>query len=80
MKQLENHCVDCGLPCMGNTCPYRNVTVYYCDQCGEENAGYKIDGMDLCSSCAESYLDSAFHDLSLSEKVEALHIDMKDIE
>ena len=34
MKRLENWCVDCGLPCLGNRCPNRNVEVHYCDKCG----------------------------------------------
>jgi len=80
MKLLEDQCVGCGLPCMGNACPYKSVSVYYCDDCGEENAVFHMDGKDLCVDCAEKYLDSAFNDLSLSEKSEALQIDFNKIE
>ena len=52
-KKIENHCVDCGLPCIGNLCPFRNVSVYYCDECGDEGAEYKLDGNDLCEDCAK---------------------------
>ena len=36
MKRIENECVNCGLPCLGNSCPYKNVVHFYCDRCGEE--------------------------------------------
>ena len=39
-RRIENHCVDCGLPCLGSSCPYRNVPVDYCDDCGDEGAKY----------------------------------------
>lgn len=80
MKRLENHCVDCGLPCMGLACPYYYVPVYYCDECGEDGAVYHIEDQDLCAECAEHYLDSAFQDLSFTEKAEALHIDFSNTE
>jgi hypothetical protein len=52
MTKKEDHCVDCGLPCLGSSCPNRNVLVYYCDQCGEEIGElYEVDGKDLCESC-----------------------------
>ena len=34
--KVENHCVDCGIHCLGTSCPKRNVKVCYCDKCGEE--------------------------------------------
>lgn len=39
MRKIENHCCGCaapGYPCLGPTCPNRNVEVYYCDKCGGE--------------------------------------------
>lgn len=71
MREVENNCVDCGLPCLGSSCPHRNAVFYYCDICGEY-AEYKIDGKDLCDKCAEEYLNEIFEDLSASEKAEAL--------
>lgn len=51
MKKTENECVDCGLPCLGNSCPYRNVTRFYCDRCGEEDKLYCYDHEELCADC-----------------------------
>lgn len=51
MKVIENECVSCGLPCMGNACPYQNVPHYYCDRCGEETTLYHYDDDELCADC-----------------------------
>ena len=51
MKNTENECVSCGLPCRGNSCPYRNVTRFYCDYCGEEGKLYHYEGKELCKEC-----------------------------
>jgi formylmethanofuran dehydrogenase subunit E len=50
----ENHCVNCGLPCLGPSCPNRNVEVYYCDKCNEElphDKIYDVDDEELCEEC-----------------------------
>ena len=39
MIKYENHCCSCAVPaypCIGNSCPYMNVQVYYCDQREED--------------------------------------------
>ena len=54
MTKTENHCVDCGLPCLGSRCQNRNVKVCYCDKCNEEipyDAIYDVDGEELCEDC-----------------------------
>ena len=52
MKKIENECCDCGLPCLGSSCPNRNVVRYYCDECGDENETlYHFDGEELCRYC-----------------------------
>lgn len=56
MIRRENECVDCGLPCMGSSCPNRNVIRIYCDKCGEEGKIYHYDGEHLCISCIEESL------------------------
>lgn len=56
MRRLENDCVDCGMPCIGYSCPYRNVTHFYCDDCGEEEQLYEFDGEELCIDCIEKRL------------------------
>lgn len=54
MKKKTNECVGCkdiGLPCLGSSCPHRNVTRYYCDKCREEAVLYEYDGEELCKYC-----------------------------
>ncbi len=57
MRVTENECVDCGKPCMGNACPYRNVTRFYCDECKEEEPLYYYDGEELCIECIKDRLE-----------------------
>ena len=51
MKKIENECVGCGLPCLGDGCPNRNVARFYCDECEEEEKLYHYDGKELCEDC-----------------------------
>lgn len=52
MLRYENECVDCGRPCLGRTCQYRNVPHIYCDGCGgEESEMFAYDGEDYCRDC-----------------------------
>lgn len=51
MKTIENGCVDCGLPCLGDACPHRNEVHYYCDDCKEEAELYQYDDKELCAGC-----------------------------
>lgn len=57
MQRIENDCVGCDLPCLGDACRYRNVTHYYCDKCGEEAQLYDFDCQELCIDCIEKMLD-----------------------
>ncbi len=70
MTRTENECVDCGLPCIGNACSYRNVERTYCDKCGDEigEDGFKIDGSDICGACADTIIDEVVNELSSKEK------------
>ena len=54
MYKIENQCVSCGLPCLGSACCYQNVRVFYCDQCRDKGADYRIDGEDYCEDCAKN--------------------------
>lgn len=56
MKKVQNDCVDCGLPCLGHSCPYQNVTHFYCDECGDEAPLYYYDDQELCIDCIERRL------------------------
>lgn len=82
MRKYENQCVGCpeGMGCIGSSCPYVNVAIDCCDECGSENAEYRIDGDDLCEDCAKKYLKSTFDDLSLSEMAEAVDVDLQTID
>ena len=51
MRKTESGCVDCGFPCMGRACPYYEVTVFTCDECGEEETLYEYEDKELCAEC-----------------------------
>ena len=55
MEKTVNECVGCkdlGKPCLGSSCPNREVTRYYCDRCGDEITDiYDVDGEELCEDC-----------------------------
>lgn len=58
MVRTENECVDCGLPCIYESCPYWAVTRLYCDECGnEEEVLYWWDDEQLCLYCIEARLE-----------------------
>lgn len=57
MRVVENECVDCGRPCLGSACPYRNVVRHYCDNCKEETDLYYFDGEELCIDCIIEQLE-----------------------
>lgn len=54
-----NECVGCPpeLGCIGDSCPHRRVTRYFCDKCGEEETLYYVDGDELCAECVLDGLD-----------------------
>lgn len=57
MTVYENNCCDCatiGYPCLGNSCPLRNVPRYLCDGCGVEDTLYRYNGEVLCMDCIAS--------------------------
>ena len=60
MIRYENHCCGCAVPaypCIGDSCQYMNVPVYYCDFCDDDiYAKYDIDGEHYCEDCAKNYL------------------------
>ena len=57
MMKTTNECVGCvsvGLPCLGVSCPKRNVTRYYCDECDEEYEREKLRQVGhkhICQKC-----------------------------
>lgn len=56
MITYEDECVNCGLPCLGTSCPNRNVPHFYCDDCGDEEDLYEYEGEQLCIKCIEGRL------------------------
>ena len=51
MRETTNECVDCGLPCQGEACPYYRVTRFYCDKCKNEEVLYETEDGELCADC-----------------------------
>lgn len=72
--RFENQCVDCGLPCIGTLCPYIDVPIRKCDNCGDEGAEYIIDGEDFCEDCAERITQEEFNMLSTTQKINILDL------
>lgn len=63
MVRFENDCVDCGLPCLGEGCPNRNVRHFYCDNCKSEVTKlfvYKDEQW-----CEECITDDIFNELEV---------------
>jgi hypothetical protein len=50
-----DECCDCAVPaypCLGSSCPNRNVKHLYCDGCKNEvEELYDFDGVQLCEKC-----------------------------
>jgi hypothetical protein len=66
----ENHCVDCGRPCLGAACPNQNVIIKYCDICSDEvNTLYRYENTEYCKECLiESLLmDGVVKEVEYSE-------------
>ena len=80
MRRTESGCVDCGLPCIGSACGHYRVTVFVCDDCGEDGAEYVVDGDELCEECARIRLDEAFHELSMAEQADLVGVEIRNIE
>lgn len=58
MIVTENECVDCGLPCLYESCSYWSVTRLYCDECKDEyETLYWFDDEQLCIDCIEQRLE-----------------------
>ena len=59
MKKVENECVGCNLPCV-RYCQYRNVTRYYCDECGREDILRYYEDKELCPDCLLSRFEKVY--------------------
>ena len=60
MKRITNECCHCATPaypCLGSSCPNRNVVHFYCDKCGEETDLYHYEGEELCADCILNSLE-----------------------
>ena len=63
MIKVELVCVDCGLPCLYQSCPYYRVVRYICDCCDDEVDNlYYFDGQELCIDCVERKLERVEYD------------------
>lgn len=73
MITTENLCVDCGLPCLGKNCPYKNIMVHRCDICNE-SAQYKIEDIDLCKTHATEYMRDIISQYNIFDLADMLDI------
>lgn len=52
MIYYTNECVDCGLPCTYEACPYYKVKHTKCDFCPKEDVKlYHYNGWEICEEC-----------------------------
>lgn len=52
MKYYENECVECGLPCIFESCPNYKVEHFQCDLCKTEDVKlYHYNGYEICEEC-----------------------------
>ena len=58
MRYYESECVDCGLPCLYESCPNYRVEHFVCDFCKEEDVTlYHFNGFEMCADCVLKRLD-----------------------
>ena len=58
MVRVESDCVDCGLPCIYESCLHYQVVIYKCDCCGDEvDDLYYFDGLEMCVDCIKHRLE-----------------------
>lgn len=61
MIKYEDSCVDCGLPCLGESCSHKHVPLMFCDKCKQEvdrlfYSPISIDAQ-LCEDCVLEELE-----------------------
>lgn len=61
MIETRDECVGCppGMGCLHSGCPYINVTVFICDECGDEveDLYYGEDGKEYCDACVLHHIE-----------------------
>lgn len=58
LKVIEDQCVGCHdeLGCIGDSCKYKNVECFYCDNCSDQTTLYEFEGRQLCIECIKKLL------------------------
>ena len=65
MVRYEDQCRGCPpeMGCRGNLCQYKNVPIWICDKCGEEEVDlYEYDGQELCEECLLQAVPKVHHE------------------
>ena len=61
MIKYENECCGCATenyPCLGSSCPNRNVKHLYCDECKNDvELLYNYGSEELCEDCLKNSLE-----------------------
>lgn len=66
MIKFEDECCGCSTesyPCLGNSCPLKYVSHFYCDCCKDEVDSeelYEYEGQDLCKECLLGKVPKAY--------------------
>ena len=58
LRVIEDQCVGCPdeLGCIGDSCKYKNVECFYCDNCSDQAMLYEFEGRQLCIECIKKLL------------------------
>ena len=78
-KRVEDQCVGCpqGMGCLGSSCPYKNVLVFECDECGSECEelfavphlqGLPLAGKEVCEECLKGMFPKITYDSFAEER------------
>lgn len=52
MRYYESNCLDCGMPCLYESCLHYRVERFVCDFCKEEEYPlYEYEGYEICKEC-----------------------------
>lgn len=74
MIKYEDFCVGCPpeMGCLGKSCVYMDVPVYYCDTCHCENAEYQYENEEICEECLIKKINLEWSVKSVEEKANLL--------
>ena len=81
--RYEDYCVGCPpeMGCLGEHCRNRNVPVWYCDSCEDNDIDlWDYDGQELCKDCLLKEIPKAHPEDCICDDCKEEAIDLYDYE